>query len=281
MPMWATLKDFGAIGDGVADDTAAAAAFINALKSGPVRTGFVESGEYRLTSPLPALDAPITIQGDNPQTTAFLRQYNGVPGVGVFHITGGGKGATLSRFGILSSGSGGALISGVSSSTISIGTIVLEDLILSTASPNGNTHENTLFFDGSARTTGAIGIRSVELRNVKAFGCTGYTAELKCVEGFKWAGGGPYGAGGTGAASGAIRVSGTPTLPSVNVSIDVDAINYLNLTNTQCSTFRAQSWGHVGGVSIANDGSVASVTVFGNPPGVVTANWQNSSVYRS
>ena len=277
--MWPSLKQFGAVGDGVADDTTAIVAFINALKAGPVRTGFVESGFYRITSPLPVLDAPVTIQGDNPQTTAFMRCFNGISKIGTFHITGGGKGATLSRFGIVSSGTGGALIAGVSSPDLSLGTIVLEDLILTTS--GSDSHENTLFFDGSARTEGAVGIRSVELRNVKAFGCTGYSADLKCVEGFKWTGGGPYGAGGTGAASGAIRVSGTPTLPSVNVSIDVDAINYLNLTNTQRSTFKAQSWGHVSGVSVANDGSVSNVMIFGNPPGLVSTNWQSSSVYRS
>lgn len=276
--MWLTLAQCGAVGDGVSDDTAAVSAFISALKTGPVKTGFIGSGRYRLTSPLPVLDCPVTLQGDNAQTTTFIRDFNGVSGVGVFHVTGAGGGATLSRFGLLSAGSGGALIAGVSTATASLGTIVLEDLILSTTS--SDTHENTLFFDGSARTSGAIGIRSLELRNVKAFGCTGYTAELKCVEGFKWTGGGPYGAGGTGAASGAIRVSGASSLPSVNVSIDVDAINYLNLTNTRCSTFKAQSWGHVGGISVANDGSVSNVILYGDPPGIVTQNWLNSCVYR-
>jgi len=67
------VKDFGAVGDGTTDDTAALTAAINFVYAATYAPKLnLGSGYYRITSPLPDLKGPITIEGDNPRTCQLL-----------------------------------------------------------------------------------------------------------------------------------------------------------------------------------------------------------------
>lgn len=68
------VLDFGAVGDGVADDTAAIQAAINASVGHVV---FVPSGTYKLTSMLQVIPG-ISIVGEGPEATAFTLTHSGV-----------------------------------------------------------------------------------------------------------------------------------------------------------------------------------------------------------
>ena len=76
-----SVKDFGAVGDGVADDTAAIQAAINyvatkgtvvASKSGIGGTVFVPSGTYKVSSQLTIKTSGIVIVGEGPTCSALL-----------------------------------------------------------------------------------------------------------------------------------------------------------------------------------------------------------------
>jgi hypothetical protein len=66
-----SVKDFGAVGDGVADDTAAIQAFFNFLSGGG--NGTIPAGTYKITSPLTLTIAPggFSIQGAGANATIF------------------------------------------------------------------------------------------------------------------------------------------------------------------------------------------------------------------
>ncbi len=59
------VKEFGAVGDGVANDTAAFTAWINYLQAVTAQplAGFMPAGKYRITAPLPLITHPIGIYG--------------------------------------------------------------------------------------------------------------------------------------------------------------------------------------------------------------------------
>ena len=61
---WMSVRDFGAVGDGVADDTAAIQAAISATKSKGGGTVFIPSGEYYLSSTLYVDQGYTSIVGD-------------------------------------------------------------------------------------------------------------------------------------------------------------------------------------------------------------------------
>ena len=78
---WKNVKDFGAIGDGIADDTAAIQAALNALKdttNNPWSTLYFPTGTYRITQQLTTertvhndyLGAQLI--GEDPSTTKIL-----------------------------------------------------------------------------------------------------------------------------------------------------------------------------------------------------------------
>lgn len=65
-----SVKDFGAVGDGVADDTAAIQAAINAVKSNNGGVVYVPAGTYKTSSTL-VVDFPLTIQGAGMATSGY------------------------------------------------------------------------------------------------------------------------------------------------------------------------------------------------------------------
>ena len=64
-------KDFGAVGDGVADDTAAIQVFFNSLTNG--RSGFIPAGTYNISSPLILTITPrgFSLEGAGANATIF------------------------------------------------------------------------------------------------------------------------------------------------------------------------------------------------------------------
>lgn len=91
-----SFGDFGTIGDGIADDTAAVQAFFNFHAASTVingvrrkRKGFLPSGVYRLTAPITISGTDFEIIGDGSQSTEFLIDHTAGPG---FNYTGLGFG---------------------------------------------------------------------------------------------------------------------------------------------------------------------------------------------
>lgn len=76
-----SVKDFGAVGDGIADDTFAVQSAITAGGQnlpGGARAVYIPGGTYKITSPLILNKTCITIYGDGAQTSQLL--YDGVAG---------------------------------------------------------------------------------------------------------------------------------------------------------------------------------------------------------
>lgn len=85
---WISVKDFGAVGDGVADDTAAfnaAISYANSRNPGDVGdiningiTIFVPDGRYNITAPVsPILKGGIAIRGQSQDGARLILSYNG------------------------------------------------------------------------------------------------------------------------------------------------------------------------------------------------------------
>lgn len=74
-----SVRDFGAVGDGLADDTVALQAAITAAESntaGAARRVYIPAGKYRITAPLTITKEYITITGDGHWLSLIL--FNGV-----------------------------------------------------------------------------------------------------------------------------------------------------------------------------------------------------------
>jgi hypothetical protein len=84
-----SVKDFGAIGDGVADDTAAIQAAINAVGVSGGGVVFLPRGDYRTTSALNVSQNFVTLCGEGMGATVLVPSVAGQTGV-VFQKSGGG-----------------------------------------------------------------------------------------------------------------------------------------------------------------------------------------------
>lgn len=91
---WVSVKDFGAVGDGVADDTAAIQAAVNfAITSAAGRTVYVPAGKYKLTSQI-NINNGMSLVGESPQST---KAAGGIGGGTWFHIAHTGKGFNVAN----------------------------------------------------------------------------------------------------------------------------------------------------------------------------------------
>jgi len=73
---WVSVKDFGAVGDGVADDTAAIQAAVNAAKAAGGGTVHIPAGTYVTTSTITIDGSGVQIRGDGMWNTTITRSTN-------------------------------------------------------------------------------------------------------------------------------------------------------------------------------------------------------------
>lgn len=279
-------EQFGAAGSGVVNDSPAVSAWIEFLMQKGV-IGVIFSGKsYRLDSALQNIDRKLHIQGSGMTSCGFVRNHNGTANRGVFHFVPGAgdatdpNGSTLRGFycNMAAGTNTGGHISGLSSTGIAIGSLTFEDLYLTTF--GSNTNDFVLNFNGTLKTTGAIGVRGVYLKNVYCFGANGYSCIFSGCEGIWWFGGGIYAAGGTNAVSGGIIISGTASVPSTGFVFHIQTCSYMNLSRLSASELHSAGIGAVSGVSIANDNTVTTTCVYGQPSGTVQSNWATSGIRR-
>jgi hypothetical protein len=281
-------QHFGAVGSGAVNDRNAVENWLKYLQAEDSTGILPPRSQYRIDSALSAIEKAVKIEGAGSTSSGFVRNFNGTSGVGIFHLTPSAdassnpNGTKLAGFyaNMAAGTTGGCHISGVSTSAVALAEIVLEDLYLTTF--GSNTNENVLNFNGTAKTTGAIGVRVLTLRNVKCFGATGYSCVFSGVESLHWTGGGVYAAGSTGTASGGIQITGTATVKSANHAMHIDTCSGLNLTQLSGGQLHISSIGAISSFSIANDITCSNVCVYtGFLGGTVTSNWVSSGVRRT
>ncbi len=273
--------DFGAIGDGTSDDTAAVHAFLAACETTACR---MEPGSYRVTAAPQKMNYPINLEGAGIDTSEFIRDYDEVSGRGFLHFEGvaAGKGVLLGNFSISSakSRSGGHALAALSTPEQSFSNMRVEHVKFSTYGVNS--WDATVLLDGTQKTAGARGSRALNFDDCLIFGAAGYSLILKGVIDFRYDGG-IYAAGGTSPQSGGIMVAGTPDVPSSGILLTGNAFGYLNLSHVVGMKVVAAS-GIAGqiieGVQVAidNDATADRVQIMAEPYGKVAHNWTHSSV---
>jgi hypothetical protein len=276
----------GAVGNGTTDDTTAVSNWLSELQLDTRAEGRLLAGkQYRITSQLPDITRQVTIRGGGVASCGFLRDYTGTARKGLLHFTGasssqGANNSRISAFYIIAAAgtTGGALLSGLSTSDYALSGVVAEDMWLTTLGTN--THTNTIDWDGTAKTTGAIGLRDLSFRNLHIFGANGMSVYLAGIVGLGWYGGGIYGAGGSHASSGGMQITGTSTVKSSVLAISITTSSGLNLTQITSAEIRIPSIGAISGTSINNDGTCVDCGVYGKPTGTVVSNWTTSGIRR-
>lgn len=268
--------DYGITVGGVVDNTAAFNAFMAACKAGNY-DGELPLGTIRFASKPNNIDFGWNLGGKGLNGTILLRDYNETnDSTGILNIV-GASGIKIHDMAIESASgkTGGCMISAISSSTFAISGLVFENLWLSTF--GSNTQVYTLYLSGGMKTSAPTGIRDVSLKNVHAFGSTNFSVYLKSVIGLSWMGGGVYPAGGTGASSGGIAITGVTSNYSQYVTINVNTCGGLNLTKCVNLNINAPVIGSISGVSINNDNTCSRANIVGQLSGTQLNNWLNSN----
>lgn len=258
-----SVKDFGAVGDGVTDDTAAFQAAVD--NGGKI---FIPPGIYIFNQPVIITNTVILVGAG--RTTDLRRNYSPtVDTDGIFNIRDGGSGVSM-RDMILRSQigqTGGCLLSIINTDAQAIGQMTFINMAFTTT--GSNTHQYTIYMDGTARTTAPIGIRGVDMVGCSVFGGNISTLLVKGVLNFSFLGGGCFVAGGA-AGSNVVfdGVSGVETqsfqfLPagcSCPISFD----------RAKLGIFSSGSMG-----AVTNTSNTANIIGYGFS-GSLQQNWQNS-----
>lgn len=276
-------SDYGIVADadglgGGTDNTAAFNTFMAACKAGQ-KKGELASGLIGLGSKPNDIDFIWDLGGKGINTTQLIRNYSEAGGDSFIDIilNSGTRIHNLSVY-AASGTTGGTLVRAICPSNFAISHFALEDIIIS--SYGTDTHASGLVIDGRLRTISPIGSRVANLKNVHVFGSTDYSVYLLSLVGLNWFGGGVYPASGNAAASGAIYLSGVPTVKSQYVTIDIITCNGLNLT--QCLNVKIDSAniGSVSGNSILTDSTCSLTQVTGALTGAFSGSWVTSGIRR-
>jgi len=206
--------------DGLSDASPHVSNFLNALMTRSGRRGYIPTGTYRIDSPLPEITTQVHLFGDGNPVSVLLRNYNGTPGKGVLTLAPGAHGCVLSHLCLTAAQgtSGGAGLAIMASAAEGCNRILLDSLLLSASS---DLWTNCLFVDGRLKTSGAVGVRALKIRDCDIFGANGYSAVFHNAPGTTWIGGGMYPAGGTNSASGLYTFTGyTPKIRGVYAVTD-------------------------------------------------------------
>ena len=89
----ASVKDFGAVGDGATDDTAAIQAAVTAI-CGATKTLLFPAGGYLISAPITFPNASFIIQGEGP-TATYIKAFNPAASTDLFDFTGTTGGAKV------------------------------------------------------------------------------------------------------------------------------------------------------------------------------------------
>lgn len=270
-------QDFGCVGDGVTDDTAAFSSFVAAINTVPYAQAYMP-GHYKLTSQLPSITSVgIRLFGYGKISSGFIAAYNRSTNAGIITLAPGAHGFMCQDlfFNSPSGNTGGCCISAIADSSQAMNRMMFERLTMS--ADGNNNFDNMLYLDGTALTTGAIGIRATCINDCDIFGCNGYSAVFKGCEGLSIQGGGFYPAAGTNVKSGAIQIGGTSSVKSQYININITTCNGLDFSQCLNGNIESPVIGYDGTYSITNASTASQIRVHGLPSGSVQANWINSS----
>ena len=283
-------SDFGMNGGAGStfDNTPAFNALIAAAKAGNQRM-FIDKGVYYFKSKPSNIDFPADLSGLNKNATVMIRDYNEASSsTGFLHLIPNCNGSTIRNMAIEANvgTTGGCLIAAVSSTTVAIGGLSFENLVLS--SLGSATHFCSLYLNGSAKMPNVPpgtpqGIRSTNIYNVDIFGSTSYSLQAISAEGLTWNGGGMYPAGALQATypqSGGLLISGITGNLSQYININVSTTGGLNLTNCKDLNLTIPNVGDVSGVSIGTDTTCSTCLVSGKLYGTFAGSWTDSGIIR-
>jgi hypothetical protein len=272
-----SLADFGAVNDGTASVTTEWNAMMATAKANGKHIS-VPKGIYRFDSRPDTIDFCAHWLGAGQSNTGamLIKNYSdGVYGRGMIDFVPGADGTRFGGFFIKNEVAGGSIIAAKASSSATMTNLVLEDLNLSTT--DNVLPDHYVYYDGTIKAADPKGNRVNCLRNVIMFGAVYASALFKGCNGLWWHGGGIYAAGSSSQYAGSLVISGSDNVYSNGVRIDIQTCNQLILT--KCNDVRAtfNTIGALGGVSIANDGTVSRAHVHGQLTGSCQANWSSSS----
>jgi len=202
-----SLKSFGAVGNGIADDYAAIQSAIDAY-------GFIymPPGTYYISHGLIAHRSIRILAGGQSAEAAIVRNYSGSgPTDGMLVLPPDSVGSYIDgvNFYTLSGQTGGSIIYGYATVSASNGLTTFNNCRFGTTGTD--THDYTIFIDGTAKNTGAIGFRLISFTNCSIFGARVATIEFRGVVHFNVSGGQVPAAGGTGSIIRFTGVSGVET----------------------------------------------------------------------
>jgi len=271
--------DFGMVGDGVTDNTTA---FNNAMAAAalcPTRTLFVPAGQFLFSSAPNSLPR-IKLIGAGSQSSVLTRGYVESTDRGLLDIQPGtGNGTIIEGFAINAGvgSSGGSVISAIANSAQGVSDFTISNMYITPGAVT-DAFVYMLYFNGTQKSTGAIGNRGIRLYGLTLFGTSYASAYFAGCEGLCWNGGNANAAGGTGLYSGGIQIDGTSAVPSNYTIIDVANINgAINLNYCNDASIRTTSIGALGGVSVWNSANTNNTRIrYTSLAGSVQSNWTNS-----
>jgi hypothetical protein len=244
-----TLSDYGYTGSGTAT-----AAFNSALADAIAQTFgtnviHLPAGTIDFNTKPNDLSGAVIVRGCAINGTTIRRNYtqSGVD-IGCLEVT--GSGVVLENFAVWGGATftGGSAIRVKAPTNTPIGSIILRNLYLT---PNAGAFGKLLIWDGTAAAGGggtALGVRSCLMEQVDVFGANGgHSVEFRGAEAIAWIGGGCYPAGGTHANAGRILITGTSTVKTTDIRLDISDAQGIDLDWVDGYDIRVAS-----GISLTN-----------------------------
>ncbi len=208
-----SVLDFGLVGNGVVDNTAASNAAVSALNAAGVGALFFPEGDYFFNSKPNAISGGILLIGSGYYKSRLTRNYTEVSSTaGFIDMTGasnGGGGITNLLLFAASGTSGGSAINIEAGVAHSNGDMVISDISVT----GEGTWNYNIRADGSAKVTSAQGVRTVRVRDCVLFQANIAGIYLKSVNNWSLSGIGIFTGTGTD-----FILDGTSEVPSNYVS---------------------------------------------------------------